>query len=175
MNSERASGKKIKRILWVLIMLLVLTACRNKTVPSENDEQQKPEDNQQQQQETEGDKDMSNLILEINGQKITVEWQDNQSVEALKNLARENPLTVSMSMYGGFEQVGSIGKSLPRDDVRVTTDPGDIVLYSGNQIVVFYGSNTWSYTRLGRIKGMSQQQLQQLLGSGDVSLKLYME
>jgi hypothetical protein len=80
-----------------------------------------------------------------------VEWEDNESVEALKELCQEGPLTIRMSMYGGFEQVGSIGQSLPRDDSRTTTQAGDIVLYSGDQIVVFYGSNSWAYTRLGHI------------------------
>ena len=80
-----------------------------------------------------------------------------------------------MSMYGGFEQVGEIGTSLPRNDVQTTTSAGDIVLYSGNQIVLFYGSNTWSYTRLGRIEGMSQAQLSRLLGGDPVTVTISME
>ena len=81
------------------------------------------------------------------------------------------PLTVKMSMYGGFEQVGSLGKSLPRSDEQITTGYGDIVLYSGNQIVVFYGSNSWAYTRLGHID-MTQEELTELLGNGDVEITL---
>ena len=73
-----------------------------------------------------------------------------------------------MSMYGGFEQVGSIGQALPRDDAQTTTSAGDIVLYSGSQIVVFYGSNSWSYTRLGRIVDKTSEELAALLGNGDV-------
>ena len=68
-----------------------------------------------------------------------------------------------MSMYGGFEQVGSIGSSIARNDKQTTTDYGDIVLYSGNQIVVFYGSNSWAYTRLGHID-MTKEELTELLG-----------
>jgi hypothetical protein len=77
-----------------------------------------------------------------------------------------------MSAYGGFEQVGSLGQSLPRNDVQTTTDAGDIVLYSGNQIVVFYGSNSWAYTRLGRISDRSAADMAELLGNGNVTLTI---
>ena len=76
-----------------------------------------------------------------------------------------------MSMYGGFEQVGSIGQSISRDDKQITTEYGDIVLYSGNQIVVFYGSNSWAYTKLGHID-LSEEELTQLLSNGDVVLEI---
>lgn len=79
-----------------------------------------------------------------------------------------------MSMYGGFEQVGSLGMTLPRNDTRITTAAGDIVLYSGNQMVVFYGSNTWAYTRLGKITDKTDQELTQLLSGGDVTIRISM-
>ena len=75
-------------------------------------------------------------------------------------------------MYGGFEQVGPIGQSLPRDDSQTTTQTGDIVLYSGNQIVVFYGSNSWSYTRLGHISDKTAEEMTQLLSNGDVTITI---
>ena len=84
-----------------------------------------------------------------------------------------NDEAVEMSMYGGFEQVGFLGTGIPGNDVQTTTQPGDVVLYSGNQIVVFYGSNSWAYTRLGRIDGMSGSELEDLLGSGAVELILF--
>ena len=93
-----------------------------------------------------------------------------ESVEALKQLTAQKPLTINMSMYGGFEQVGSIGQNLPKNDVQTTTSAGDIVLYSGNQIVVFYGSNSWAYTRLGKITDKSASQMKDLLGNGDVTI-----
>ena len=119
----------------------------------------------------EGDNDMQMMIGET---PVTVVWEDNASVEALKMLAGEG-LTVEMSMYGGFEQVGSIGQSLPRDDAQTTTTSGDIVLYSGNQLVVFYGSNSWAYTRLGHITDQTPEQMKALLGSGDVTITLSMK
>ena len=80
-----------------------------------------------------------------------------------------------MSMYGGFEQVGSLGFSLPREDKNIKTVAGDIVLYSGNQIVVFYGSNSWSYTKLGKIINKSPLDLKKIFGNGNVVLKISFE
>ena len=119
----------------------------------------------------EGDNDMQMMIGET---PVTVAWENNESVEALRALAAEG-LTIEMSMYGGFEQVGSIGQSLPRDDQQTTTTSGDIVLYSGNQLVVFYGSNSWAYTRLGHITDQTPEQMKVLLGSGDVTITLSMK
>ena len=116
----------------------------------------------------EGEKNMQMMIGET---AVTVDWEDNASVEALKALAAEG-LTIEMSMYGGFEQVGSIGEDLPRDDQQTTTASGDIVLYSGNQLVVFYGSNSWAYTRLGHITNQTPEQMKALLGNGDVTITL---
>ena len=111
------------------------------------------------------------MRIKIGETDVEVAWEDNESVEALKELARDG-LHIEMSMYGGFEQVGSIGKSLPREDRQTTTQAGDIVLYSGNQLVVFYGSNAWAYTRLGRIVDKSASELTELLGNGDVAVTL---
>lgn len=108
------------------------------------------------------------MRLLIGETEVPVTWEENASVEALKELS---PVTIQMSMYGGFEQVGSIGKSIVRDDKQTKTNYGDIVLYSGDQIVIFYGSNSWSYTRLGHID-LTQQEMQDLLGGGDVSITL---
>jgi hypothetical protein len=114
------------------------------------------------------------LKMSIGDTLVQVDWEKNESVEALKKLCADELLTIKMSMYGGFEQVGSIGSTLPRNDKQTTTAAGDIVLYSSDKIVVFYGSNSWSYTRLGKIN-MSQKELEQLLGSGDVTVTLSVE
>ena len=108
------------------------------------------------------------MTLSIDGKEMPVTWEDNASVNELKEIC---PLKVNMSMYGGFEQVGSIGQSISRDDKQIITEFGDIVLYSGNQIVVFYGSNSWAYTKLGHID-LSEEELTQLLGNGDVVLEI---
>jgi len=108
------------------------------------------------------------MRLKIGGTEVPVTWEDNASVAALKEML---PLTVRMSMYGGFEQVGSIGKSLPRSDVQTKTGPGDIVLYSGNSIVIFYGTNSWSYTRLGHVD-LDVSRMTELLSNGDVTITI---
>ena len=104
-----------------------------------------------------------------------MEWEDNQAVEALRDMAKDGDITIQMSMYGGFEQVGSIGQSLPRDDKQTTTSSGDVVLYSGNQMVVFYGSNSWSYTRLGHISDKNTEEMTDLLSNGDVTITISIE
>ena len=113
------------------------------------------------------------MKLRINGTEVDVEWEDNESVRALKELVKSGELTVPMAGYGGFEQVGELGEALPREDTQITTQAGDIVLYSGDKIVVFYGSNTWSYTKLGHISDMTGPELEKLLGGGDVEIKIY--
>jgi hypothetical protein len=78
---------------------------------------------------------------------------DSSSVEALKELLVEGPLTIDMSDYGNMEKVGSIGTSFPRNDEQITTGAGDIILYQGNSLVIYYDTNSWNFTRIGKIDG----------------------
>lgn len=112
------------------------------------------------------------MHLFIGNTEVSVTWEDNESVSALIDLIKAEPLVIDMSMYGGFEQVGSLGTSLPRNDMQTTTEAGDIVLYSGNQIVIFYGSNSWSYTRLGRITDKTAAEMADLLSNGNVTITI---
>lgn len=123
-------------------------------------------------EQTEQTEQTSALQMTIGNTPASVDWEDNAAVQALTELCRNHPLTIQMSMYGGFEQVGSIGTDLPQNDVQTTTSSGDIVLYSGNQMVVFYGSNSWEYTRLGRITDKTQAELTELLSNGNVTITL---
>ena len=113
------------------------------------------------------------MKMKIGSKVVDVTWEDNASVGELKKLAASG-LTIKMSKYGGFEQVGSIGHSITSADKQTKTAPGDIVLYSGNQLVVFYGSNSWAYTRLGKIN-LSKSELKELLGKKDVTVTLSVE
>ena len=115
------------------------------------------------------------MKLLIGETEVAVQWEDNDSVAALRELVADKPLTIALSMYGGFEQVGSIGTSLPRNDVQTVTEAGDIVLYAGNQIVIFYGSNSWAYTRLGKVTDQSAEELAELLGKENVEIRLEMK
>ncbi|WP_407383483.1 cyclophilin-like fold protein [Ruminococcus sp.] len=134
--------------------------------------QSSPEEPQQpqsaQQQETE---DMT-LQMTINNTPVTVAWEDNEAVAALYEKVKENPITIRTSMYGGFEQVGSLGMTLPQSDEQLTASAGDIMLYAGDQMVVFYGANTWAYTRLGHITDQTPEALTQLLSDGNVTITL---
>ena len=121
---------------------------------------------------TEYTEETTALQMTIGNTSVSVDWEDNESVQSLKELCRNQPLTIYMSMYGGFEQVGSIGTALPQNDMQTTTSAGDIVLYSGNQMVVFYGSNSWAYTRLGHITDKTQAELTELLSNGNVTVTL---
>ena len=114
------------------------------------------------------------MRLMIGDTAVTVDWEDNESVMELKELVSEGPVVIDMSMYGGFEQVGAIGATLSSDDVQTITSPGDIVLYADSQIVIFYGSNSWVYTRLGKITGCTDEELASLLGGGNVTITLSM-
>jgi rhodanese-related sulfurtransferase len=111
------------------------------------------------------------IQLSIDGTQIPVTWEENASVDELKTLL---PLTVKMSMYGGFEQVGPVGRSIVSNDEQITTEAGDIVLYAGDRIVIFYGSNSWAYTKLGHID-QAQEEMEKLLGQEDVEIRLEWE
>ena len=112
--------------------------------------------------------------------KITVgayEWsatfENNSSAEGFQKLLSQGPLTVEMDDYGGFEKVGPLGTTLPRNDTRITTEPGDVILYHGNQITIYYGTNSWNFTRLAKIDDPSS--LQEKLGDGTVSVTFSLE
>lgn len=110
------------------------------------------------------------VYIKVNGQVLSVELEDNLATKELKNRIENGDIVVKASEYGGFEKVGSLGFSLPREDKNITTSAGDIVLYQGNQISIFYEFNSWSYTKLGKIKGVTAEELKKILGSGDVSI-----
>ena len=112
------------------------------------------------------------MKLVIGDTEVSVSWEQNAAVADLEEAVNEEPVVIEMSMYGGFEQVGSIGRNLTRNDKQTTTAPGDLVLYNGNQLVVFYGSNSWSYTRLGKIQNLSEAELEELLSNGDVTITI---
>ncbi len=112
-------------------------------------------------------------IVEVNGTAFTATLEENTAVDALVELMEQGPITIQMSDYAGFEKVGPLGTSLPTSNQQTTTQAGDIVLYQGNQIVIFYGSNTWSYTRLGHIDDLTGWE--EALGNGDVTVTFSLE
>lgn len=117
------------------------------------------------------------LYITIGGKTLPVTLVKNNATEALMAALSTSPITYQADDYGGFEKVGPLGMSLPTSNQQLTTQAGDVILYSGNQIVLFYGSNSWSYTRLGRIEYSTLEQLKSFLkaGQGRVSVTLSAE
>ena len=123
--------------------------------------------------------DMKTEILSENEIRITVgtgsfivKLDENSSAAALRELLAEGDRTISASNYGGFEKVCALGTTLPSNDVQTTTSAGDVMLYSGNQIVIFYGANSWAYTRLGRVEGLSAEDLKSILSGPETEITL---
>ena len=114
-----------------------------------------------------------NMMVQVGGSTFTATLEENTAVDALVEMMEQEPVTIQMSDYSGFEKVGPLGTSLPTSSQQTTTQAGDIVLYQGNQIVMFYGSNSWSYTRLGHIDDLTGWE--EALGSGDVTVTFSLE
>ncbi len=98
---------------------------------------------------------------------LAIRPENNSSADAFLELLKDGDITVEMRDYGGFEKVGSLGMELPTNDERITTEPGDVILYQGNQITIYYDTNSWNFTRLGKVQGMSPEELLDVLGDGD--------
>lgn len=157
--------KFLQSITYVAIMVLYVLGCAVGSLPEAN-LQEKSEDSllEEETEEAMAEK----MTLQIGDSTFTAALESNAAVDALVEMMNDAPVTIQMSDYSGFEKVGSLGTSLPSDDSRTTTQAGDIVLYNGNQIVIFYGSNSWSYTRIGKIDDLAGWK--DALGSGDVTV-----
>lgn len=175
----------MKRIIFLFAVAVPLffAACS----PAEG-EQILPDTPEQPENPGNGDNDDENssdnmenrkLVLTVNGRDFSATMEENGAVDALEARLEQGPVSIEMRDYGDMEKVGSLGFRLPREDTRTVTGPGDIVLYQGNSIVIFYGSNTWEYTPLGHVDGVSESDRDLMLdllgGKGDVTLQLSLE
>ena len=141
-----------KRIVIILFLVLVFTVgCSS---PSEGEQ-------------SNVDLEVSQMYITINDNKLEVTLAKNESVAALIEILKQGDIVYTADDYGGFEKVGNIGHKLPRNDMQIKTEAGDVILYQGNQFVLFYGSNSWYYTRIGKINGYSAQELRTLLCAGE--------
>lgn len=161
--------KKIIILLFTLTLIFSLSACGKKdnTInPSTDDIPSTtiPSDTTTPSDEPKEDESYlsKSLVLTIDSSEVDVYWMDNDSVKELKKLAKDG-LTIELHQYGEFEQVGSLGNTIKSNDISITTNIGDICLYQSNQIVLFYGSNTYNYTKLGHIN-LTKTELVELLG-----------
>ena len=121
-------------------------------------------------------KKMNTIKLTIEGGKtFTATLEDNSSTQALKEQLVKGDIIVEMEDYASMEKVGSLGIRLPRNDRQTTTGPGDLILYQGHNFVIYYDTNSWSFTRLGKIDNATQAELKAALGKGDVRVTLSLD
>ena len=158
----------------ILIGLLALLSCTKDPVtilPGPSQENQKENGGNN------GNNDTSmpsEIKITVSGKSLPVKIEDNAATKVLVAALRDSSITYEAEDYGGFEKVGALGRSLPTSNAQITTQPGDVILYSGNQIVLFYGSNSWSYTRIGKMEYGTLDELKTFLkaGQGKISVTL---
>lgn len=185
--------KKWHVLFIVLLLLCTLAACSSnrgtetseleeadmvqQTDPAVRDESQK-ESQAAGESHTEAEAsetEENRMKITVGDTTFTASLADNSSTEALLELLQEGPLTIAMSDYGKMEKVGPIGQSLPENNEQITTEAGDIILYQGNSLVIYYDTNSWNFTRIGKINGVTQQELKDVLGSGNVTVIFELE
>jgi hypothetical protein len=110
------------------------------------------------------------IYAHVNGKILKILAAENSSAEAFLDLLKAGDVTIEMHDYGSFEKVGALGTTLPRNDEQITTEPGDVILYQGNQVTIYYDVNSWSFTRLGKVQGLSQAELKEILGTGNAAV-----
>lgn len=124
------------------------------------------------QPETEQEETDFMMNIQIGEHLLTATLVQNSSTEALLEMLSEGPVTIDMNDYASMEKVGPFPKSLPRNDEQISTEAGDLILYQGNSFVIYYDTNSWNFTRLGKIDNVTQQELKEILGSGSVTAVL---
>ena len=165
----------MKKILSLLTVLcLAFSACGNN-----DDEDVTPVEPQNiiqnVEQQTNTEIPMDKLLITINGKTLTADFADNSSAKAIAEALKQSPITYKADDYGNFEKVGDLGQSFPKNDENITTEPGDIILYQGHNLCIYYAQNTWSFTRIAKIKGISKDELKEFLGEGEITVTLSVE
>lgn len=187
--------KKQRIPVLAVIMLILLGACKGENLGRENvrnikgtdhmQEAKNEEENtalQEEQNKERAEKSAEDSKQEDKGMKLRIDvgesiftatLENNEAAKALADILKDTVLTIEMSDYSGFEKVGNLARSLPSDNRRMSTQSGDIVLYNSSQIVLFYDSNTWTYTKLARVDDL--EGWEQALGRGGVTVRLSLE
>ncbi len=175
-----------RRIIATLVLLLVvLTGCKvnNPGALHEDDNPVQMEssvltDTNESKEQTEMKiADESTLAdnqirVTVGSNSFIVNLEDNETAKVLREMLADGDVTISASNYGGFEKVCQLGKTIPRNDNQITTEAGDVMLYSGNQIVFFYGANSWSYTKIGKVEASSIEELESVLSGSETEVIL---
>lgn len=169
-----------KSFIFLLLLLLIIFSGCSSNAPTEDKIQvensssaQQTEKKENAESRTENDMNAEQIFyIKIGNSVLDAELADNSSAEALLEKLKENDITIQMSDYGNFEKVGELGFSLATNNEQITTEAGDLILYQGNKFVIYYDTNAWNFTRLGKIKNISQDELKSILGDGDVTAVL---
>jgi len=154
------------------IMLIVTQACSgedHELAPAVPEGNEQIEDNSE---STENQVNTNSMYIQIGDTILTATLADNSSVDALVSALTEAPISVDMRDYGNMEKVGDLGRNFPRNDQQITTEAGDIILYQGNALVIYYAPNSWNFTRLGKIDNVTAEGLKSILGDGNVTVTL---
>lgn len=152
---------------FIFIMLFFLIACSEAASPSTQPEAQ-----------TKSSAQMEapvKLKIHVNDTTFTATLEENSSAKAFAEFLTQGDLTLDMHDYGSFEKVADLPRSFPRNDKQIDTDAGDIILYQGNSITIYYDKNSWNFTRLARIDNVNKKRLQQILGKGNVKATFSVE
>ena len=171
------SNVTIKKLLGLIVMCILLAVMPLACAASEGDDgsAQSVEAEESVEPADDNEEEIIEMKMTINDTAVNVSWENNASVKALAKMAENGPVTIETEPYGGFEQVGPIGAALPSSDTNIRTGAGDIMLYTSSQMVFFYGSNSWAYTRLGKITDKSDAELRELLGGDGVTVTITAE
>ena len=148
--------RRLLSYLLAAFMLFLLTSCGGNTQPAAG--------------ETKNSE--TKLKITIGDIVLNATMENNSSAKALLELLADKPLTINMRDYGNMEKVGGLGTSLPRNDKQISAEPGDLILFQGNAFVIYYAPNSWNFTRLGRIDGVTKDELMDVLGSNNVTVTL---
>ncbi|WP_295857935.1 cyclophilin-like fold protein [uncultured Fibrobacter sp.] len=162
------------RILYIVILLL-FAACSSdaaSSVKPTQPETQTPKSSANSSAQTEAP---VKLKIHVNDTTFTATLEENSSAKAFAEFLAQGDMTLDMHDYGSFEKVADLPRSFPRNDKQIDTDAGDIILYQGNSITIYYDKNSWNFTRLARIDNVNKKRLQQILGKGNVKATFSVE
>ncbi len=142
------------------------------SIAAENVETSETESTNRQRDTSVEPKEQRMIYVTVGEHVITAKLEDNSSSKALMEKLSEGDITVEMHDYSNFEKVGPLGFDLPRNDESIVTKPGDIILYQGNQLVFYYDTNSWNFTKLGEFQGVTGAELIEIFGSGNITAVL---
>lgn len=180
MTNKRTGGRNslsYKRFFAILLSLAMLCAAlagcgKTEPTPGDHTATQGGEENSSPAPTLQNTQEDTTMYITVNDHTLTVKMADNSSARALLALLENGDITVNAQDYGSFEKVGPLGTELPINDEQITTQPGDLILYQGDQITLYYDTNSWSFTRLGRVQDVTADELRGILGEGDVTMVL---